>query len=323
MKTKINQSKIYFFEVEKADRILVKKKYPKAKIFTQPYSIKLAKKCEDAEVMVGMVHSDFSGKALSALPHLKLIVTRTAGYDHIDLKWADESGIPVCFVPDYGSHVIAEHVFALLLSSIRNVLEGEERTAHNKFYWEGLRGVALKGKTLGVIGTGRIGAHVCRIASEGFLMNVIGYDCYKNKDLKKLKNFKYAKNIDEIWKKADVITLHTPLLPSTQHLINAKTIAKMKDKVILINTARGGLIDTPALVKAIKKGKFTRVALDVIEHENNIKEDVTLLHLPHVIITPHIAFYTKESVEKMYSEAFVSIDEYNLGKKLCHQVCGH
>ena len=315
------QTKIYFFEVEKTDRKVILGKYPKAKIFAEPFSKKLIKKCADVEIICGMVHSDFSSKNLEKLSNLKLVVTRSAGYDHVDLKFTNKQKIPVCSVPEYGSHVIAEHAFALLLSGCRNVLESAKRTSHENFSWCGLKGLALKGKTIGVIGTGRIGAQVCRIASDGFLMKVLGYDVYKNKDLKKLKNFRYT-SLDNLLKRSDFISLHLPLFPETQHLINSKTIAKMKDDVVLVNTARGGLICTRDLVKAIKKGKFTRVALDVVEHENNLCEDRELFHLPQVIITPHIAFYTDESNEKMYLEAFKSIDEFKKGKKLSYEVQG-
>ncbi|MCK5472359.1 hydroxyacid dehydrogenase, partial [Candidatus Gracilibacteria bacterium] len=204
------QSKIYFFEVEKSDAKCVRKKYPRAVCFSEPFSKKLAKKCVDAEIICGMVHSDFSAEALKLLPHLKLAITRSAGYDHIDLKYAAERKIPVCSVPEYGSHAIAEHVFALLLSSCRNILEGEERTTHDNFSWCGLKGVALKNKTIGVIGTGRIGSQVCRIASDGFLMKVLGFDVYKNPELKKLKNFRYT-SLDNLLRKSDFISLHLPL----------------------------------------------------------------------------------------------------------------
>ena len=319
----ISKNKIYFFEVEKEDQKLVSEKYPEAQFFSEPFSRELAEKCTDAEIVCGMVHSEFSAENLGILPNLKLIVTRSVGYDHIDLKFASERNIPVCNVPDYGSHVIAEHVFALLLSSCRNVLEGEERTNHDNFSACGLRGIALKDKTLGVIGTGRIGAHVCRVAACGFGMKVIAYDPKPNQELAKECSFKYVKSLEEIWKQADMISLHTPLLPETKHMINTETIAKMKDGVILINTARGGLIDTSALLKAIRNKKFSHVALDVIEHETNIKEDKELLHIPGVIITPHIAFYADQSMKNMYTESFKSIDEFLAGKDLGFQVQGH
>ncbi len=321
--SKTNLKNIYFFEVEDEDAGLIAKHFPDAKIFKEPFSPELAKKCADAEILCVFVHSNCSAKALEQLSNLKLIITRSVGYDQIDLKSAAARKIPVCNVPDYGSHVIAEHVFALLLASLRNVIQGEEHTAHDDFSWKGLRGTALKGKTLGVLGTGKIGLNVCRIASMGFLMNVIAYDKFPNKEMAMEHHFKYVDSPDEFYKQADIITLHTPFLPETTHLINKESIAKMKDGVVLINTARGGLIDTPALVKAIKAGKFAHVALDVIEHEQNIKEDAELLHLPGVIITPHIAFYADDSMRRMFEEAFFSIDAFLNDKALKYQVHGH
>lgn len=319
---KISQDRIYFFEVEKEDEKLIKKTFPHAKIFSEPFNKKTASKCANAEVLCGMLGSQFSEENLKKCPNLKLIITRTVGYDNIDLKWANSHKILVCNVPEYGSHVIAEHVFALLLASVRNVLQGEATTNKCKFCWRGFRGMALKDKTLGVVGTGKIGQHVCRIASRGFLMNVIAYDVRPNKKVAQEYGFKYVKTLDEIWKRSDVITLHAPLLPKTRHMINAKTIKKMKDGVVLINTARGGLIDTKALIKAVKAGKFKDIALDVIEHEENIKKDKKILTLPGVIITPHIAFYADDSMDKMYEEAFKSIEEFEKGKKLINQVVG-
>ncbi len=318
----INEKNIYFFEVENQDNEKVLSEFPDAKIFKEPFNKKCIDKCKDAEILCGMIYSKFNAENLEKLPNLKMIATRTVGYDHIDLKWADKKEIPVCNVPDYGSHVIAEHVFALLLASIRNVLEGEERTENEKFSRKGLRGIALKGKTLGVIGTGKIGMNVCRIASLGFLMNVIAYDKYPNADKAIDYHFTYMDSLEDIWEKSDIISLHVPLFPETKHMINKETIGKMKDGVVLINTARGGLINTPDLIQAIKDGKFLDVALDVLEHEDNIKENHELIHLPGVIITPHIAFYADDSISKMFSEAITSIKRFIDEEKLVHQVHG-
>jgi D-lactate dehydrogenase len=317
---KVNPDNIYFFEVEKEDEALINKNFKRARIFREPFTSKNAQKCAEAEILCGMHNCDFSAKNLAKCENLKLIVTRTVGYDHIDRLWANERGIPVCNVPEYGSHVIAEHVFALLLASTRNILEGENQTEKGKFSHKGLRGMALKGKTIGVVGTGKIGMHVCRIASQGFLMNVIAYDKFQDKKMEKQLGFKYVKSMNDIWEKADIITLHVPLFPETQHMINAKTIAKMKDGVVLINTARGGLINTKDLIKAIKKGKFSDVALDVIENEENLKKDKEIMSLKGVIITPHIAFYADDSMENMIKESIVSIKNFLKGEKLKNEV---
>lgn len=315
-------NKIYFFETDKDEAALVPKELKCVKTIKEPFNAKNASKFKDAIVLCGMIDSDFSAKNLSKCPNLKMIAMRTVGYDNVDLKYAAKHEIIVSNVPDYGSHVIAEHVFALLLSSLRHVFEGEERTSKCQFSWKGLCGTALKGKTLGIIGTGKIGMNVCRIASLGFLMNVLAYDKYPDHKKEREYRFKYVKSLDEIWKKSDIISLHVPLFPDTTHLINAKTIAKMKDGVSLINTARGGLIDTKALIKAIKTKKFGEVALDVVEHEKNIKEDKAILKLPGVIITPHISFYADDSIKCMYSEAIACIKCFLAGKPVKNQVRG-
>jgi len=315
---------IYFFEVKPEEHFHITEKYPDATIFEEAFSEELVQYCSDAHVLCGMVHSEFNEKNLSLFNNLELIVTRSVGYNHIDLEYCAKNNIQVCHVPEYGSHVIAEHVFALLLSSVRNILEAEMETQSGEFDDDGLCGMSLKDKTLAVVGTGKIGSHVCRIASRGFLMNVIAFDVHPDEDLAKEYGFTYVDTLDELYKRADIISLHAPLFPTTQHMINTESIGKMKDGVVLINTSRGELIKTDDLVKAIKSGKFSHVALDVIEHEENLKKSDELLRLPDVIITPHIAYYTRESVDKMYEIGIASIKEYlAVEKKLTYKVVGH
>ncbi|MFH1325961.1 MAG: NAD(P)-dependent oxidoreductase [Candidatus Falkowbacteria bacterium] len=317
---KIEEKNIIFFEVENEDREKVTAVFPKATIYKQPFSKKLIRKLKKAEILCGMIYSDFSGELLAKCPNLKMVSVRTVGYNQVDVQWCAKNKIPVSNVPDYGSHVIAEHAFALLLNSARNIIEGRQRTERNKFVWQGLRGIALKGKTIGIIGTGKIGEQVCRIASVGFLMKVIAYDAYPDKNKARKSHFTYVKKLDELWKKADVITLHAPFCPETKHIINAKSIKKMKDGVIIINTARGGLIDTPALINAVKSGKVARAAIDVVEHEENIRRHKKILHTKNILVTPHIAFYADDSMDLMFSEAIRSINQFLKGKKLLHQV---
>jgi len=318
----IDEALVYFFEVEEKDEAMLKKAFPKAKIIHEALTPKNAEQYKSAHVICTFIYSDLSAKTIESFKDLKLIVTRSVGYNHIDLEVAQKMNAIVCNVPDYGSHVIAEHAFALLLSAARNVIEGEERTEKNQFDWKGLRGIALRGKTLAVVGTGKIGMHVCRIASLGFQMNVLAYDVYPNQDKAKDYHFNYVDSLEELWKKADFISLHTPLFPSTEHMINDKTIRQMKEGVMLINTARGELIDTPALIKGIKSGKIAHAALDVIEHEKNIQKHEAILHLENVIVTPHIAFYADDSIGKMYEESIKSIQELMAGKDIVHQVHG-
>ncbi len=320
----IDEKKIAFFEVKEGEGDFPRSCFPQARTFPEPIqSTELSEDDrEGIEILSVMVHSLLNRKTLEQFPNLRFIVTRSVGYDHIDLAYCHERGIPVAHVPDYGSHVIAEHVFALLLSSARHVLEGELETQQGIFDDRGLMGIALKGKTMGVIGTGKIGSHVCRIASKGFLMNVLAYDVHPNPELAERYNFQYVDTLDELYTQSDIITLHVPLFDSTRYMVNRETIAKMKDGVILINTSRGGLIKTEDLVEAIRAGKFLHVALDVVEHEENIREVKELLELPGVIITPHIAYYTRESVENMYNSACDSIWQFLRGEEVVNRVQG-
>jgi len=313
----MNNKKIYFLEVEPEDKKLVQKRFPQATIFQKILSEQeIIEQCQEAEILCSFIYSKITRKVIEALPNLKLIVTRSVGYNHIDLTAAKEKGVMVCNVPDYGAHVIAEFVFALLLSGIRNIAEADERVEQEKaFRFKGLRGIALKGKTLGIIGTGRIGRNVARIASLGFLMNVLAYDSYPDENLALEYHFSYV-DLETIWSKSDIITLHCPLLRATHHLINEKTISAMKDGVIIVNTSRGGVIDTNGLIQAIKSKKVSYAFLDVLEHEDNIARHKELVDLPNVIVTPHIAFYADDSVGKMYSEAFAAIDSYIQEKKI-------
>jgi D-lactate dehydrogenase len=314
---------IYFLEVMEEDRSLIYKNFPEAVVINETLSEnEIIKRCKDAEVLCVFIHSKISKKAIDSLKNLKLIITRSVGYDHIDLHTAREKRVTVCNVPDYGSHVISEFVFALLLSGLRHIGEGDERVEKKKdFSFTGLRGIALKGKTLGIIGTGKIGRNVARIASLGFLMNVLAYDAYPNKEMAEELHFKYE-NLENIWKHSDIISLHCPLLEETKHLINKKNISKMKDGVIIVNTSRGGVIDTKALVEAIKSKKVSYAFLDVLEHEENIITDKELINLPGVITTPHIAFYADDSMKKMYEETFATISEYILNGEVLNKIVG-
>jgi len=315
--------KITFLEVEKEDENKVKDKFPEAEIFNNILSEEeIIKNCQETEILSVFIYSKITKKVFENLPKLKQIATRSVGYDHIDLKTAKEKGVVICNVPDYGAHAIAEHVFALLLSGIRRISEGEERVEKEfDFDFKGLRGVTLKGKTLGIIGTGKIGKNVARIASLGFLMDVVAYDPFPDENVARENHFKYVE-LDEVWKNSDIISLHCPLLEETKHLVNQETIGKMKDEVIIINTSRGGVIKTSDLLKGLSSGKISYAVLDVLEHEKNIKNNKKLLEMPNVVITPHVAFYADDSMNKMYEDAFQSIERFLKKEKLIHQVLG-
>ncbi len=301
--------KITFFEVVENDKEIIKNNFPDAIISEETLTLDNVDKFQDSEIICIFIYSKISKEVLDKLSNLKLVITRSAGFDHVDIKECEKRGDKFCNVPDYGSHVIAEHVFALMLSSLRNVVKGENRTNDLDFDWHGLRGISLKNKTLGIVGMGKIGSNVARIASLGFQMKVIAFDLHPNKELAEKFNFKYV-SMDKLLAQSEVITLHCPLNKHTEHMINKETIAKMKDGVSIINTSRGGVLHTEDVLDAVKSGKIGNLALDVLEDEKDIEKNKEIMTYPNVIITPHIAFYSDDSVKKMYSESFRMINEF-------------
>ena len=277
-------------------------------------------KYKQAEVLCVFIYSKVTKKLIDAMPNLKLIVTRSVGYNHIDLQECYKRKIPVCNVPDYGSHVIAEHVFAMLLSSLRCIEEASDKTKTCDFTFTGLRGMSLKGKTLGIIGTGKIGKKVARIGSMGFLMNVIAYARHPDIDASLSSHFTYVDSVKEIWEKSDIISLHIPENKDSHHIINENSIKQMKDGVVLVNTARGGLIETEALIKGIKSKKISHAVLDVVENEKHISDFPELLKMKEVLITPHIAFYADDSMKTMYSEAIASVYKFINHQEFIHEI---
>jgi lactate dehydrogenase-like 2-hydroxyacid dehydrogenase len=250
---------------------------------------------EKIEIISVRSQSQMDKYVLENLPKLKLLITRTVGLDHIDVKMCQERGIIVRNIPDYGASNIAEHAFALLLAGSRKIVQADREVHKGKFSYENYLGAALKGKTLGVIGTGRIGLELIKRA-KAFEMNILAYDILKNERATKEIKFHYV-SLDNLLKTSDFISLHVPLLPKTKYMIGGREIRKMKQGVILINTSRGEIINTADLIKYIKK--FSAVCLDVVEDEKNFSVKNPLLKFDNVIITPHIAFYTDESIERI------------------------
>lgn len=277
------------------------------------------------------IYSRINGQIIRQIPSLKLIVTRSTGFDHIDLEECRKGGITVCNVPSYGENTVAEHTFALILSLSRNICRTCVRRLGYDFSIEGLKGFDLKGKTIGVVGAGRIGLHVIRI-SKGFGMNVLAYDAYQNKLLSEVLEFEYVP-LEELLKESDIITLHVPYNKSTYHLINKDTLKLVKKGAILINTSRGSVVDTEALIEALDKKTLGGVGLDVIEGEELVKEEKQLLYDPknlevlsnlvkshillsrdNVIFTPHIAFYSQEALERILETTVQNITSFISGK---------
>lgn len=236
---------------------------------------------------------------ISALPNLKFIATLSTGFDHIDLGAAAARGIVTSSVPAYGENTVAEFAFALLLGLSRKIREASARVKDEmKYTTEGLTGFDLAGKTIGVVGTGRIGKHAVRMA-KGFGMKIIAYDVFHDDKFASEMGFPYV-SLEELLAQSDIVTIHCPYLPSTHHLINQQNIGLVKKGAYLINTARGAIVETAAMMSALKSGQLGGAGLDVLEEEASMKAgdmsiDRDLVMMPNVIVTPHNAFNTKEA----------------------------
>ncbi len=304
--------KILFYAAKTYDKKSfdpVSKNYPDIEIDyidheLEPRTAPLAK---GFDAVCAFVSADVGAKTLTILHEngVKYVLMRCAGFNNVDADKAKELGIIVKRVPGYSPESVAELAMGLALAVNRRLYKAYNKVRENDYTLKGLRGVNFFGKTAGIVGTGKIGAAMCRICN-GFGMKVIAYDVYENPAL---KDFVEYVSLDELLSRSDLISLHCPLLDSTYHMINLENIKKMKDGVILVNTSRGALVDTEELIEGIRLNKFLGVGLDVYEEETgNVYEDrsdeimmhsVTsrLLSFPNVMITSHQGFYTKEALE--------------------------
>lgn len=260
----------------------------------------------------------------------KLIALRCAGYNNVDLDAAKQAGLPVVRVPAYSPYSVAEHAVALLMALTRRIPQAYMRTRTGNFALNGLTGRDLHGLTAAILGTGKIGKIMAGILS-GFGMNVELYDVYPDKDWAQRSGFTYV-TLDKLFKDADVLSLHCPLTEETKHIVNEKSLALMKKDAVIINTGRGALIDTTALVRSLKKQIIGGAALDVYEEESkyffddwsvNVIRDDTLVRLmtfPNVIITAHQAFLTTNALDSIARTTLQNIKLYKAGEALENQV---
>lgn len=327
--------KIAFFEIKKWEEEYVRERLKGHRIsfFKESFSSKFINKIKDFDCIVSFIYSDLNKDNLSKLPKLKFIATMSTGFNHIDMEYCKNKRISVSNVPFYGANTVAEHTFALILSLSRNIHTAIEKTRKNDFSLDGLMGFDLKGKTLGVIGPGNIGQNVIKIA-KGFEMNVLSYGEKRDMELSRRLGFSWA-DLDNLLKNSDIITLHVPLNNNTKNLINIRNIKLMKKGAFLINTARGEIVDTSALLYGLDKKILAGAALDVLEGEEDIKEEKELLHgrlnkkdkkiynenrrllkEKNVIITPHCAFYTKEALERILDTTIDNINSFSNGGEI-------
>lgn len=254
---------------------------------------------------------------------VRLILLRCAGFNNVDLEAARDCGITVLRVPAYSPYAVAEHAMAIVQEANRRLHKAYNKVKDNNFALSGLLGVDLHNKVAGIVGTGKIGVCMAQIC-KGYGMTVLGWDAYPNEALEKEGILTYVEK-EELFSRSDLISLHAPLFPSTHHIINAESIGLMKDTVMIVNTARGMLIDTEALIAALKQGKFQAVALDVYEGEDEnvytdrsdkiITDDITarLLMFPQVVVTSHQAFFTREAMQAIAVVTMENARNFNEG----------
>lgn len=326
--------KIAFFEITTKEKYYIKKRLRNfdLQFFNEPLTEDFdTKTIQDTTVISPFIYSVVSSKIISQMKKLKLVATRSTGFNHIDLNATEKKNVAVANVPYYGENTVAEHTFALILALSRNLHKAYVRTSSNDFSIEGLRGFDLRGKILGVIGAGSIGVHVIKIA-KGFGMEILASDSKPNHILTELLDFKYVP-LDELFEKSDIITLHCPYNQFTHHLINMNNIKKIKKGALFINTARSGIIEPKALYYAIENNIFSGTGLDVFEGEDLLKEEnqmltknVSVEHLEmlfkknillkreNVILTPHIAFDSTEAIERILDTTIENIISFFEGK---------
>lgn len=272
---------------------------------------KVAERVGDAEIVL-LNKTHFSGEAMRLCRNLKMISVIATGYNTVDMAAAKELGILVCNVPSYGTLAIAQHAFALLLEITNHVAyhdtevrKGRRNSDTDWCFWD-YPPIELEHKTMGIFGLGRIGFAMMKMA-QGFGMKVIAHDPYINEEAVRT-GCRYVTE-DELWRESDIISLHCPLLPGKEHLINADVIAKMKDGVILINNSRGALVDEDALTAGLRSGKIYAAGLDAVECEP-IAPDHPLLSLPNCFITPHISWAALECRQRIVNTAIDNVCNY-------------
>ncbi|HWY80194.1 MAG TPA: NAD(P)-dependent oxidoreductase [Candidatus Sulfotelmatobacter sp.] len=325
-------SSVVFYEIEDWEIEYLQKKISGESLFYSKLKGHEEKNDQfyQASVISTFIYSELTRDFLSKFSNLKLITTRSTGYDHIDLDYCKEKRISVVNVPSYGAHTVAEHTFALILAISRKLIETIDRSKRGDFSLRGLTGFDIAGKTLGVIGTGKIGGKVIKLA-QAFEMNVLVLTRHPE-ELQGQINVN-ASPLEEILAQSDIVTLHLPLTKETQHIINKNNINLFKKGSVLINTARGSLIETQAILDGLESGILSAVGLDVVEEECSLKEERELLTdeflkgcdiktqlLNHVLLTrddvlftSHNGFNSHESVRQILDVTVENIKQFEKG----------
>lgn len=321
--------RVGIYEIEEwEESFLIKKLVGNELFFSLEPITDETKDISEIEILSIFIYSKITPELLDRLPRLKMIVTRSTGYDHIDLDACKKKGIVVTNIPEYGTQTVAEHTFAILLALSRKIIPSVERTRKSDFNLDGLRGFDLYRKTIGVIGAGNIGQAVIRIA-KGFGMDVIVSSHTQDIELAKRLGFIYVAQ-EHLFQASDIITFHVPLTDETKHMLNKKNITSLKKGVVIINTARGGILETEALLIGLEQGIIQSAGIDVLEEECHVKEERQLLtaqflkecdiktqllnHVlltkENVLVTPHNAFNSTEALERILDVTVENIQSF-------------
>jgi D-lactate dehydrogenase len=328
-------TKLVFFGLDEHEKDVIWKAFAGPSgydiaLHTEPLTIENVSLARDADAVGVFVMSRVTREVIDRLPDLKMIAAMSTGFDHIDFVACRERNIAVCNVPTYGESTVAEFAFGLILALARRFRPTFERVGRGDFSRVGLAGMDLAGKTLGLIGTGRIGSHLARIAHAAD-MKVIAYDLRPNPALTEEYGVRYM-DLDELLREADVISLHVPYTKTTHHLINVERLRLVKDTALLVNTSRGGVVDTRAVAGALREGRLGGVALDTFEGEQVwIEEEFmgaeeasadelrdalasfSLLHSDRAILSPHNAFNTRGAVDRILDASIENIRAFFAG----------
>lgn len=320
--------RVVFFEVETWENEDLRKNFPYAVLSSDKLSVQTAPSYIDAEVISCFIYSQITKGVVDQMPQLKLIATRSTGYDHIDINYCKGKNVAIANVPEYGSATVAEHTFALILSLTRKIYQSVNQAKNLNFNHQEIRGTDLCEKTIGIVGLGKIGRNVLRISS-GFGMKALVFNRTQDPALLKQYNFKYT-SLVYLLANSDIVSLHLPLNEKTKHIINKENIMKFKKGSYLINTARGALIDTEAILEGLNNNILAGVGLDVMEEEKELGEEAAILteefrknidlktlvldHMlinhPKVLITPHNAFNSIEALRRITDTTIKNIKSF-------------
>lgn len=325
---------ITFFEVADWEKEALKNNFPQARFVEEKLTDENVSPYIDSEIISCFIYSALDRNILSKFPNLKFISIRGTGFDNTDKTYCTEKGIKISNVPEYGSRTVAEYTFALILNLTRKIYQSINQSKILNFDHSLIKGVDLYGKKIGIVGLGKIGINVAEIAN-GFGMEVYTLLRNKKEELDQKLKINYT-DLETLIGESDIITLHLPLNPETKHIINKENITKFKKGSYLINTARGGLIDTQALLLGLEQGILEGIALDVLEDEREMQEELevltnefnkntdyetlvlnhVLLNHPKVLITPHNAFNSGEALTRITTTTIQNIEGFVKGEPI-------